>query len=433
MNNRQRQGLILVVDDITSNLEIICDLLINAGFQTVTASNADSALRKINTILPDLILLDVMMPGIDGFETCRKLKENPQTSDIPVIFMTGITDNESKIKGFNLGAVDYIIKPFQPEEVLARIKTQMQLHNLNKNLEMEVAKRTAELSQALKELQGSQYQLIQKEKMSALGNLVAGVAHEINNPMGFIAGNLQPAIEHIHDLFRVIDLYQKYYPEPIPELSEELAEIDLEYLRDDLPHLISSMQEGVKRIRNISSSLRDFSRADSDRKTAFNIHDGIDNTLLILKHRLKATSDRPEIQVIQNYGNLPLVECFPGQINQVFMNILANAIDAIDELGDKTDFQDIKNYHQPKIWIHTSLNQNSTATIIRIKDNGVGMSEEVNHKAFDYLFTTKPVGKGTGLGLSITHQIVVENHGGSLKFNSIKGIGTEFMIEIPLK
>jgi signal transduction histidine kinase len=432
MNNIQNHNLILVVDDITSNLEIISELLVSAGFTVMTATNGESAFQKVYSQLPDLILLDVMMPGIDGFETCRKLKADPLTNDIPIIFMTGIADTESKVKGFSLGAVDYIIKPFQAEEVLARIKTQLQLYNLTKTLEEKVAERTAELSETLKELQASQYQLIQKEKMSALGNLVAGVAHEINNPLGFIAGNLQPAIEHIQELFKIIDIYQKYYTHPVPEALEELENIDLEYVRADLPNLVSSMKEGIQRIRNISSSLRSFSRADSDRKTACNIHENINSTLMILKHRLKATSDRPEIQVIQDYGNLPLIECFPGQLNQVFMNLLANAIDAIDELVDK--FPE-KFYHQePKIWIQTSLNNNLTGAEIRIKDNGIGMSDEVNQKAFDHLFTTKPIGKGTGLGLSITRQIIVENHQGSIKCTSSKkGIGTEFILEIPLQ
>ncbi|HLO88604.1 MAG TPA: response regulator [Nostocaceae cyanobacterium] len=430
MTNIQDNNLILVVDDITSNLEIISELLITAGFTVITADNGESALQQVYSKFPDLILLDVMMPGIDGFETCKKLKVDPQTSDIPIIFMTGITDTESKVKGFNLGAVDYIIKPFQSDEVLVRIKTQLQLYHLTKTLEVKVAERTTELSQALKELQASQYQLIQKEKMSALGNLVAGVAHEINNPMGFIAGNLQPAIEHIQDLFKIIDIYQKYYPHPVPEAREELANIDLEYVRTDLPNLISSMKEGVQRIRNISSSLRTFSRADSDRKTACNIHDGINSTLMILKHRLKATSTRPEIQVIQDYSDLPLVECFPGQLNQVFMNILANAIDAIDELGNLSP--EASNYQHPKIWVATSLNTDNTGVLIRIKDNGVGMSEEVNQKAFDYLFTTKAVGKGTGLGLSITRQIIVQNHRGSIQCISNTGVGTEFIMEIPL-
>ncbi|MBD2385771.1 hybrid sensor histidine kinase/response regulator [Cylindrospermum sp. FACHB-282] len=431
MNNIQEENsLILVVDDTATNLEIISYLLIDAGFEVTTAIDGEKALKQVQSRQPHLILLDIMMPGIDGFETCKRLKENPETSDIPIIFMTAIIDTESKVKGLNLGAVDYIIKPFQKDEVLARIKTHLQLRNLTKSLETRVLERTAELSQALNDLQESQLQLIQKEKMSALGNLVAGVAHEINNPVGFIAGNLQPATNYIQDLFRIIDLYQKYYPEPVPEIHEEIAAIDLEYIRTDLPNLIASMKEGVQRIRNISTSLRTFSRADSDRKTSCNIHDGINSTLMILKHRLKATSARPDIQVFRNYSNLPPIECFSGLLNQVFMNLLANAIDALEESNSGRSFHDIQaNPHQIKI--QTALTEDKNHVMIRIQDNGVGMSDETQERIFNNLFTTKPIGQGTGLGLSIARQIIVEKHRGTLQVKSILGKGSEFLITIP--
>ncbi|MEA5616494.1 response regulator [Cronbergia sp. UHCC 0137] len=426
----ETESLVLVVDDTPNNLAIISDVLNHAGFEVATAIDGIRAIKQIQRQPPDLILLDVMMPGIDGFETCKRLKENPDTTDIPVIFMTGISDPDSKVKGLELGAVDYIVKPFQEAEVLARIKSHLQLRHLTKTLELRVAERTFELSQALKELQESQLQLVQREKMSALGNLVAGIAHEINNPVGFISGNLEPAIEYIQNLFSVIDLYEKYYPDPLPELQKEIVALDLDYIRSDLVKLVASMKEGVQRIVSISNSLRIFSRADSDRKVAYNIHDGIDSTIVILKHRLKALPNRPDIEIIKEYSDLPPVECFPGKLNQVFMNILANAIDAIDELIDNSD--GCGNSLKPKILIYTSLNVDRTGVIIRIKDNGVGMSEEIYQQAFDYLFTTKPVGKGTGLGLSIVRQIIVELHSGLIKCFSQPGFGTEFIIEIPL-
>jgi signal transduction histidine kinase len=428
----QEHNLILVVDDTYTNLEIISEVLKRSGFAVATAHDGISALEKIEFIYPDLILLDVMMPGIDGFETCKRLKANTRTSDIPIIFMTGVSDTDSKVHALELGAVDYIIKPFQEEEVLARLKTHLQLRHLTKNLETQVAERTAALTQALRELQESQIQLVQREKMSALGNLVAGVAHEINNPMGFIVGNLQPAKEHIQDLFRVLDLYQKYYPQPVPELQQEISNIDIDYIRSDLPNLITSMREGVSRICDITNSLRTFARADSDRKLECNIHDCIDSTLVILKHRLKGNSYRYDIQIVRDYGELPLLKCLPGQLNQVFMNLFANAIDAIEELVETNHHHSLTTNISPTIWIRTSLNLDHTGVVIQIKDNGMGMSEEVHQKAFDYLFTTKPVGKGTGLGLSIARQIIVENHGGLLKASSQIGVGTEFVIEIPL-
>ncbi len=267
--------------------------------------------------------------------------------------------------------------------------------------------------------------------MSALGNLVAGVAHEINNPVGFIAGNLQPAQEYVGDLFNLIDLYQERFPNPGGEIETEIEDIDLEYLREDLPKLIGSMKDGVERIRNISTSLRTFSRADSDRPVSFNIHDGLESTLLILKHRLKASEFRPAIEVVKEYGNLPLVKCFPGQLNQVFMNVLANAIDALEESNKERTFKEIK-ARPNQITVQTALSESKNHVLIRIKDNGVGMSAEVKENIFNHLFTTKSVGQGTGLGLSIAHQIVVEKHGGTLVVNSSLGQGSEFVISIPL-
>jgi len=283
----------------------------------------------------------------------------------------------------------------------------------------------------LSDLKQMQLQLVQNEKMSALGNLVAGVAHEINNPVGFIAGNLQPAQEYVGDLFNLIDLYQEKFPHPGREIETEIEDMDLEYLREDLPKLIGSMKEGVERIRNISTSLRTFSRADSDRPVSFNIHDGIESTLLILKHRLKASEFRPAIEVVKDYGNLPLVKCFPGQLNQVFMNVLANAIDALEESNKGLGFSEIK-ARPNQITVQTVLSESQNQVLIRIKDNGVGMSNEVKENIFNHLFTTKSVGQGTGLGLSIAYQIVVEKHGGTLTVNSSLGQGSEFVISIPV-
>ncbi|MEG3895647.1 MULTISPECIES: AAA family ATPase [unclassified Microcoleus] len=300
-----------------------------------------------------------------------------------------------------------------------------------KRAEATIIQKTQELEQALHDLQQTQLQMIQSEKMSALGNLVAGVAHEINNPVGFLTGNITPALDYINDLFGLLDLVQQKYPQLHPAIQEEIETIELDYIREDLPKLIESMQEGVKRIQDISISLRTFSRADSDRPVACNIHEGIDSTITILKHRLKANDTRPEIQVIKDYGALPKIECYAGQLNQVFMNILGNAIDALNESNIGRSYAQIK-AHPNQIIVKTELSTDKKQVIIRIKDNGIGMSEAVREQVFDNLFTTKSVGKGTGLGLAIARQIVVEKHHGQIKVDSVPSQGTVFSIAIPV-
>ncbi|MHC5935669.1 ATP-binding sensor histidine kinase [Nostoc sp.] len=296
-------------------------------------------------------------------------------------------------------------------------------------ISLENARLYQQAGQALQDLQQAQLQVVQSEKMSALGNLVAGIAHEMNNPLGFIYASLQQAKPTIADIFEHLKLYQESLPNPGDEIKEHAKEIDLDYTLEDLPKIIDSMVMACDRLENISTSLRTFSRADKDYKVSFNIHEGIDSTILILKHRLKANEQRPAIEVITDYGNLPKIECFPGQLNQVFMNLLANAIDTLDESNIGHNFQEIK-ANPNRITIKTSLK--SEGVKIAIADNGKGMSESVKKKIFDHLFTTKGVGKGTGLGLAIARQIVEETHSGKLSFNSVLGQGTEFMIEIPV-
>ncbi|MEH1801093.1 MAG: ATP-binding protein [Nostoc sp.] len=267
--------------------------------------------------------------------------------------------------------------------------------------------------------------------MFALGNLVTAIAHEINNPINFIAGNLKPAQDYIHDLLALINLYRQRFPEPGAEIEEAIATIDLDYLQEDLPKLIDSLKEGSDRIRGISASLRTFSRGDSDRKVHFNIHEGIESTLIILKHRVKPNEHRPAIEVVKNYGQIPQLECFPGQLNQVFMNLIANAIDALEESNKGRSFQQIKD-NPNRLTITTTLSEDRHHVSILIQDNGEGMSENVKQKLFGYLFTTKPVGKGTGLGLVISRQIIEEKHGGQLTVTSELGKGTELAIVIPV-
>ncbi|HEY9848046.1 MAG TPA: GAF domain-containing protein [Leptolyngbyaceae cyanobacterium] len=290
------------------------------------------------------------------------------------------------------------------------------------------------LEKALYDLQQAQSQLIQTEKMSSLGQLVAGVAHEINNPVNFIYGNLTYANKYTQDLLNLIGLYQKSYPEPTPEIQERVEDIDLEFLLEDMPKILSSMEVGADRIRQIVLSLRNFSRVDQADMKPVNIHEGIDNTLLILQNRLKADAGRPKIEVIKEYGDLPLVECYAGQLNQVFMNLLSNAIDALEEAHTASPVagEPLPCVMSPEITIRTQLSS-PDSVVVRIGDNGPGMNEQVRMRLFDAFFTTKPVGRGTGLGLSISYQIVVDKHKGAFWCESEVGKGAEFWIEIPVR
>jgi signal transduction histidine kinase/PAS domain-containing protein len=287
------------------------------------------------------------------------------------------------------------------------------------------------LQQAFQELKSLQLQLIQSEKMSSLGQLVAGVAHEINNPVGFIDGNLSYVQTYAQDLLSFVELYQKHYPNPIAEIQAKAKEIDLPFLQQDLNKILGSMKIGTDRICQIVLSLRNFSQMDEADYKEVELHEGIDSTLMILQHRLKVSSERPAIEVIQDYTKLPLVQCYPGQLNQVLMNILSNAIDALEDTEVTRTVQDIKD-NPSQITIRTGMVDRHWVEIT-IADNGPGIPEKVRERIFDPFFTTKPIGKGTGMGLSISYQIIVEKHGGKLECVSNPNQGTEFVIQIPIQ
>ena len=298
-----------------------------------------------------------------------------------------------------------------------------------KQAEKDLKQRTQELERTLEKLKSTQSQLIQTEKISQLGQLVAGVAHEVNNPVSFISGNLSHATEYVKDLINLVNSYRLEFPSPGDAIEEQIEEMDLEYLVGDLPKIISSMKLGTDRIKDIMLSLRNYSRTSSDEKKAVNLHEGIDTTLMILSHRLKAKPKCPAIEIVKNYGDLPLVECYYGQINQVFMNLLSNAIDSLEEFSKGKSYEEIT--QNPNTITITTAADNEWATII-ITDNGTGMPTQIKEKLFDAFFTTKVEGKGTGLGLSISEQIVTEKHGGTLECISSPGNGAKFIIRIPV-
>ncbi|BAY60015.1 integral membrane sensor signal transduction histidine kinase [Calothrix brevissima NIES-22] len=298
----------------------------------------------------------------------------------------------------------------------------LNLAQTNEQLEQRVEERTAELKNTLQELQQTQARMIQSEKMSSLGQMVAGVAHEINNPVNFIHGNVKFLSEYTEELLELVQLYQTEYPDATAAIQEKISDIDLDFLSEDLRKLLASMQIGTERIREIVKSLRNFSRLDEAEIKEVDIHEGIESTLLILQHRLKPTDDAAAIAIIREYGNLPIVECYPGQLNQALLNIFANAIDALEDI----------HHRSRQITIRTTVIDTQFVQIA-IADNGTGMTEDIRQRIFDPFFTTKPVGKGTGMGMSISYQIITQTHHGKLDCDSTPNVGTEFLIQIPLR
>ncbi|MBF2029179.1 MAG: PAS domain S-box protein [Oscillatoriales cyanobacterium C42_A2020_001] len=421
---------VVVVDEIGKFL------FINPAATEVLGFQADHILLHDWTIAQDFYLPGATVPlAIEEFPLMRAMNgETVDTTELYVhlpkqgdgiwlsITARSLRDDEGNLRG--AVAVFHNITHIKHTEAALR------------QSEAQSREQAAKLEQAFNELRQTQAQLVQTEKMSSLGQLVAGVAHEINNPVNFIYGNIKPAQYYIADLLNLLQLYQQVYPNPAPIIQAEIANIDLEFLKQDLPNLLRSLQMGADRIRQIVLSLRNFSRLDEAEKKPVDIHEGLENTLLILRNRLKSKTNGPEIQVVKHYGNLPLIECYAGQLNQVFMNIVSNAIEALEEaagavceLPEQNSFAEANS--QPTIWIRTEQSADDRA-VIRIRNNGPAISPEVVARLFDPFFTTKPVGQGTGLGLYISYQIITDKHGGLLKCLSQPGQGVEFWIEIPI-
>lgn len=474
--------ILLIEDDSVTRLLFKKHLQL-AGYEVTVAKNGEEGLQQAMQFNPALIICDWMMPLMDGVEVCRQVKASAKLAKTFFILLTSREAIADRVAGLDAGADDFLNKPVALTELLARVRAALRLYRS----QQELSETNQQLKLTLKDLQRTQAQLVHSEKMSSMGQMVAGVAHEINNPIGIIEGNLSHAKNYFGDLQGLMELYQKYYPNHPKEIADYLKTIDWEFVREDFPKILESMETGASRIHNMVLSLRNFSRLDEAELKLVDVHEGIDNTIMMLHHRLQASKGNFGIEVIKKYGNLPKVECFPKQLNQVFLNILNNAIDALEEkrLQEQTRSQNnrwaTQNYLQhfyltqnpccsvagecqgsagskleiynleiptqtqevPCIIIQTEIISSQRQQIIegqpttdklvmRITDNGTGITESVQKRMFDPFFTTKQVGKGTGLGLSISYQIVVQRHGGQLQCISEPGVGTEFVIEIPI-
>ncbi|MCU0544993.1 MAG: hybrid sensor histidine kinase/response regulator [Oscillatoriaceae cyanobacterium Prado104] len=433
---------VMVVDDDVAVHQATKLALKNFCFEnkqlTIISAYSGEEAKKIIADRPDtaFILLDVVMETNDaGLQVVKYIREELKNQQVRVILRTGQPGDapeESVIVNYDIN--DYKLKVELTRQKLITTAISA-LRSYRDVVELTESRRTLEnqknkISQTLRQLEQTHIQLIQAEKMSALGHLLAGVTHEINNPVGCIMGNLEQTTIAVKDLIEYIELYSMKFPDRDRELAEKAEEIDLEFITEDLPKMLASMKAGSDRIYTLCTAMRTFSRADRETKVLADIHDGINSTLRILQYRLKANSKRPAIQVISNCDNLPKIRCYLGQLNQVFMNVLVNAIDALEESNKGKTFEEIEATPN-QIFITTKMAGERNIEI-EIKDNGLGMDGAVQDRIFDHLFTTKAVGKGTGLGLSISKQIVEETHGGCLTCTSVKGEGTEFAILLPI-
>ncbi len=422
---------ILIVDDTPANLKLLSEILTRHSYQVRPASSGLLALRSVAVEKPDLILLDIKMPNMDGYEVCKQLKSDKSSALIPIIFISALDDVNDKIKGFNAGGVDYITKPFQTEEILARVKTHLALANLQemqKIRSIQLEQKNTALENAYAELKKVQMQFIQQEKLAAIGQLAAGVAHEINNPLGFVNSNFTSLSQYTTILKELILLYQ-----PLKDLINAYSFDDdkvlqaiesfenqqrVEDILEDLEDLITESTGGLKRISKIVTSLQNFAWHDNQNEyVLFDLNQGIENALVLAHHSVKDIANTS-----QELAVLPMIQAIGGYINQVLLQLILNAAHAIKaknlaELGQI----------EVRSW------QSGDAVFCSVSDNGIGISPENRSRIFETFFTTKPVGEGTGLGLSMSYDIIVNKHNGELSVESQEGIGSIFTIKLPIE
>lgn len=410
-NLHTTKSTILLVDDEAINLAVIGNLLV-PYYQVLVATSGELALEIAQGVpRPDLILLDVMMPDMNGYEVLSRLKASAECRDIPVIFVTSLDADFEEERGFELGAVDFISKPVQLSTLLARMRTHIELKHARDSLQSQNEFLEAEVERRQQAMQQVQMQLLQSEKLAAIGQLAAGLAHEINNPIGFVNSNLTTLKGYFAEIFQICkNAGITVDTAAVPSAGQSSAQAEIDYMFADTPQLIDESLEGLARVRKLIQDLKNFTHVDSNNWELADVHVCLDTTLNLIWNELKY-----HCQVIKQYGDIPQIYCLPSQLNQVFMNLLINAGQAIKKQGEIT--------------IQTGCLENKVW--VEIADSGEGIAPEHLNHLFEPFFTTKPVGKGTGLGLSISHNIV-EKHGGSIEVRSEPGNGTRFRVYLPV-
>lgn len=411
MNKIEKQR-ILIVDDNTNNLKVLSKILIHAGFEIAIANNGEQAIEQIEYAVPALIILDVMMPGLDRFETCKKLKENPATQEIPIIFMTALSETSNKVKGLSVGAVDYITKPFEAPEVVARVQLHLQLRELTQNLH----DKNQELSTTIEQLKTAQKQIVAREKLASLGTLTAGVAHELRNPLNFVKNYAEGSLELLEELGVELNNQARNLPAPVFSYIQEIVQ--------DIRENAESITRHGERAENIILSMLQHARTDTGPEQYTNINDILDQALKLTYHSLRAKDESFVVSVETNYDEeISPLKLVASDMCRAFINIIDNGCYALREKSKV-----MADEFHPKLTIQT-FNLEEVIEI-HIEDNGTGVPEEIIDQIFNPFFTTKPVGEGTGLGLSLTHDIIVEQHQGELEIQTKAGLYTKFIIKL---